>query len=359
MNKLQHFITISKYAGERFDLVQAGGGNSSVKMEDGTMLIKASGFWLSDVDADTGYSSVNNQQVLDIMSDSTLISITEKKQRETVAGEALKKTIVNSAFRPSIETFLHSFFAVYTLHTHPIVVNAVTCRVDWKEKLSGLFPDALFVPYATPGIDLAFEMKKQLLTYMQTHAQQPSMIFLQNHGLIVSSDDPTEVMRITDDVTQQLEQLLGVDFSSSRLTNQISRLINSVENTSLVAYRSEDATLLTLLQEHRDYFFRTPFYPDGLVYCGVKALELNTLTDAQPIVDFKATCYELPRVVLYQNNLFFVGINVKKARESEDVCKLQLLAFLHGGDHINYLPAEELQYLGNWEAETYRRTLKA
>ena len=49
MNELENFILMSKYAGERFDIVQAGGGNSSVKLEDGSMLIKASGFSLSEI----------------------------------------------------------------------------------------------------------------------------------------------------------------------------------------------------------------------------------------------------------------------------------------------------------------------
>ena len=44
MKEIQNFINISKYAGERFDLIQAGGGNSSVKLDNGQMLIKASGY---------------------------------------------------------------------------------------------------------------------------------------------------------------------------------------------------------------------------------------------------------------------------------------------------------------------------
>ena len=55
MNELNKLIKLSKYAGERFDLVQAGGGNSSVKLENGEMLIKASGFILSDVEINNGY----------------------------------------------------------------------------------------------------------------------------------------------------------------------------------------------------------------------------------------------------------------------------------------------------------------
>ena len=36
-------IQISKYAGMRNDLAQAGGGNTSVKIDDQVMLVKSSG----------------------------------------------------------------------------------------------------------------------------------------------------------------------------------------------------------------------------------------------------------------------------------------------------------------------------
>ena len=49
MIEIKKFIDISKYAGERFDLIQAGGGNSSIKLDNGQMIIKASGYLLSDI----------------------------------------------------------------------------------------------------------------------------------------------------------------------------------------------------------------------------------------------------------------------------------------------------------------------
>lgn len=36
---MQDFIKISKYAGMRNDLAQAGGGNTSVKLDDHIMLV--------------------------------------------------------------------------------------------------------------------------------------------------------------------------------------------------------------------------------------------------------------------------------------------------------------------------------
>ena len=46
---MKNFIEMSRYAGMREDLVQAGGGNSSYKKDKDKMLIKASGYQLADL----------------------------------------------------------------------------------------------------------------------------------------------------------------------------------------------------------------------------------------------------------------------------------------------------------------------
>ena len=65
---LQELIKISKYAGMREDLVQAGGGNTSVKISKNEMLIKASGCQLSEVSKDYGYSRVCYSQIAEYLS---------------------------------------------------------------------------------------------------------------------------------------------------------------------------------------------------------------------------------------------------------------------------------------------------
>ena len=82
MNELNKLIKLSKYAGERFDLVQAGGGNSSVKLENGEMLIKASGFILSDVEINNGYSKVLTKQISEIINNKNVITEKNKRNRE-------------------------------------------------------------------------------------------------------------------------------------------------------------------------------------------------------------------------------------------------------------------------------------
>ena len=48
------FIELSKYCGERYDLVQAGGGNISFKI-DNLLFIKSSGCLLSDMEVNKNY----------------------------------------------------------------------------------------------------------------------------------------------------------------------------------------------------------------------------------------------------------------------------------------------------------------
>ena len=57
--EIESLIKLSKYAGMREDIIQAGGGNTSVKIDNETMFIKSSGYQLSEMEENAGYSKVN------------------------------------------------------------------------------------------------------------------------------------------------------------------------------------------------------------------------------------------------------------------------------------------------------------
>ena len=57
--EIESLIKLSKYAGMREDIIQAGGGNTSVKIDNETMFIKSSGYQLSEMEENVGYSKVN------------------------------------------------------------------------------------------------------------------------------------------------------------------------------------------------------------------------------------------------------------------------------------------------------------
>ncbi len=347
-SELRDFIEISKYAGERFDLIQAGGGNSSVKNDDGTMYIKASGVYLSEVEENYGYAIVNNKELLKLFSKNNLQNITiDKKERETIVNKFINDVNLTKNFRPSIETLLHSMLKKYTLHTHPIVVNSITCLINWKDVLNKIFNDVdiMCVDYYTPGFDLAMELKKQI------NNKQASVIFLQNHGLIITANEKDKIFELTELVIGKIEQYLNVDLSKYKLSTSISQILPR----NLVSYISNDKFIL---ENINSTFLNTlPFCPDKMVYCGIKPLILEGLS-SDAIKIYKDKYFEYPKVIFYKNNLVFVAKNIKKAKEIEDVFKFHLMTLKYANSNdINYLPMKEIEYLGNWEAEKYRQNI--
>ena len=109
---MEGFVKISKYAGMREDLVQAGGGNSSFKISDDKMAVKASGFQLADITINDGYALVNQKIIMElILNASDFSNITEN----------VSKTILEESFiegkKPSIEFLLFLSDITYRFHS--------------------------------------------------------------------------------------------------------------------------------------------------------------------------------------------------------------------------------------------------
>lgn len=355
MKEIKELVEISKYAGERLDLVQAGGGNSSVKLNTGHMLIKASGFSLSEVVEGFGYSKVLTQKVSEIVENKKIIALKTKKERENSASKLVKRATIDLNNRPSIETLLHSFLLKYTLHTHPIVLNIILAKKDWKSILKSIFKEneLVFVDYQTPGIDLALELKNQLNKFKTI----PNILFLQNHGLIISSNKKEEIEILTEYVLDRVENYLNVDFSRYKLTTKISRALRIQYDFNNISYLCENIFLNDLLKKNKKLFFKGPFCPDSFVFCGASAVEINDLSDLSLIKLYQNKYFSLPKICIYDNNIFIISRSVKKAKEIEDVLIFHLMILSYNSSDINFLSKNELNYLSNWEAEKFRQKL--
>ena len=356
MIETENLVTISRYAGERFDLIQAGGGNSSVKLENNEMLIKASGVLLSDVNENKGYSKVDFKKIESILTNKIVINEKIKTNREKIVEDLVKEATLDLANRPSIETLLHSALYKYTLHTHPVVVNMIVIQKDWNKILSSIFKgqDISLVPYRTPGIELALELYKVIKNFDTI----PNVTFLQNHGLIVSSDHLDDILEITDNVLSKIEHFLQIDMSRYKLTTKISNLINNFQKNSEITYLVEDAYLNHQLTQNIALFTEPPFCPDGFVFCGACAFHLKDISNALEFKDYKDKYHELPKIIIFKNHIYLRALNVKKAKEIEELLKFQIMVLEKNlKNNKNFLTTEELLYLSNWEAEKYRKKI--
>lgn len=341
---IKDFVHLSKYAGMREDLVQAGGGNSSVKIDGSTMLIKASGYQLAELTLTSGYSTIDYASITEAFNNCVDVDALSEEEGKKILASALKE-----GGRPSIETFLHAITSTYTIHTHPILVNVLMARKDAQVIVSELFPEAVFVPYATPGIELAKAYFKALKGWNLGSRQ---VIFLQNHGLVVSGKDEKEVVRINEEVIFKIEDYLGLRrlFEPYHIVSQIWDLF-----PEKVIWRVTDSNVLDVYKSKG--LWKHQFCPDCIVFLGKKIWSPVNI-DNEELFDFKSQ-YGDPIIIEWSGNLYIVAASVKKAMEVQSVLSFsaQVMSQVKDED-CNFLSNQEQNFLLHWDAEKYRQNIK-
>lgn len=353
---MQDFIRISRYAGMRNDLAQAGGGNTSVKPDDHTMFVKSSGIQLADVNEQSGYSKVDYREIRDYFKEHV-----EPYEEDVFTEESGKKLLQEAQIegaRASIETFLHAVTGKYTLHSHPMSVNILAAREGGMETLRTLFPKAVFVPYRKPGAALA-ETYYKLYRGQQAQGADGSVIFLANHGLVVSGGSGEAVIRQTEQVLEKIAVHLGIDDSAYRnatrlweTVGQIDILRDNIVYLSENRYLSQEYAGGKLVEKG---IWNHAFCPDCVVYANKKLLWLKQDYSRQDIADFVER-YGLPTLIYYEGHFYILAESVKKAQEIENVMSFAAqVQYENIGHKMCYLDGAKQDELLGWEAEKYRR----
>jgi hypothetical protein len=142
------------------------------------MVVKASGFRMGEISARGGYSLLDCRKVA---------SAYERGAGGASAARAvLAAALPGSRLQPSMETGFHSFLGTYVAHLHPVHFNALASQRDSDRLLRRIYGRGKFawVGYARPGHRLACAVMKA------ARGRKECVLFLQNHGIIVSSGDP-------------------------------------------------------------------------------------------------------------------------------------------------------------------------
>lgn len=347
MDEIKNLIKLSKYAGMREDIIQAGGGNTSVKIDNEKMFIKSSGYQLSEMEENVGYSKVNYKKIVDYFKSHLEIKRSDEK-------ELLNETLIEGK-RPSIETFLHSITEKYTLHTHPLLINVFTSRVSGMEELKSIFPDSLIIGYQTPGIFLAKDFFDKFSKL--DNPQKVNIVFLKNHGLIVSGRNIDEVIELHEKVLKTLEDSLKINMQAYRNSTYLYKKLESFLENSIV-YLCENSKIKSFKENNNIDKVNYCFSPDSLIYCNKKILVLNKNDDMLEATKKHILEYGNANVIFFENEFYIIASNIKKAKEIESVLSFNLQVLeLNKNEKMDFLEEEEQNFLLNWDSEKYRKNL--
>lgn len=302
-NSAKTLSCICKYYGTRPDLVQAGGGNVSVKLGDEFLLIKSSGCTLFEVESSKNFSAVHLQPIVKFNCFINHINVYEKEFLQSVSA---------LGNQPSLETFFHAKTKKYTIHLHPfVVVQALNVH---KNKLMDKFKDsAEFVNYYRPGLELSDHM-----------TCEKKIIFLDKHGLVVHSDYLTDAVETIEKVVDYCASLISADISIYKEISFIQDYLFSKYNETMYVINT-DVDFTNLRKT-----------PDCIIYSGGK---YSSLEDEDK---------EIPTCIRMNSHNFIASKSFLRCKQTEEV--LQMYSSV-----TTELSISDVNNLLHWDSEKYRQ----
>jgi len=383
MNRaLADLIRISNVTGKDPSLVMGGGGNTSVKTDDGKyMYIKASGTALKDMNEKKGWRRLRLNAVLSILEDKVIAHLEAQKRETEVVNRLLLacEDDVKDEARPSVESHLHAFLDRCVIHLHPLVVSAYVNARNGKAELEKLFAGEgsppLWVPYADPGYMLAKKIGGLVREYTQEHGSKPEILFLAKHGVFVTAKTAEVALRLV----HRVVSVCGSKLKTPR--TRPSSLTTTEEITSAkLAIRKGifDATgkyfpvsYFAPTDTTRAFFARkdsakllaaASLNPEELVYANGPAVWLekaDAATAAKKLTSLINKGRKPASAFLVRNVGLFVAANKKLTSLIAEMADGSLLVRMHatrfGG--VVGLNTREQEFINCWESEAFRKRL--
>ena len=345
---LADFARVSQAAGSRADYVQGGGGNTSVKLSDGLMAIKASGFCLSDITPNKAYAVLDGAAVREFYLNS------EPCQFENVeaTGSAKAKESVKvidglEQLRPSVEAGFHSILDKFVVHTHSVYANLATCAVNCKEIAEKAFDGADYswgmVPYVDPGANLTFAIRDELKRVEAATGKRPAIILMQNHGIIAHNDDPDICLQIHADANARLAAQFGISADSFPQVTLAEIEPGLYENTTEYLTQALKGGAYT-----EQFLLEQPLYPDQMVFLiGTFCMDKDAVEEGQCVANS-----ETGKVLMRMDR--------KKAQVLAETLTAVVFVISHiraAGHPLSTMGEAAKHFIANWESEKYRKSL--
>lgn len=364
---LAKLVEMSNRYGADEAYVLAGGGNTSYK-ENGTLYVKGSGTSLGTITAERFVAM--DMAKLTAMLEKAYPEDDTLREREALRDMMAARLPGEEAKRPSVEAILHAVFPHrYVLHTHPALVNGLTCGQEGEKALERLFKGrALWVPLIKPGYVLAKACHTLLSAKEKREGRFPQIVALQNHGLFVAADTVREIDTMMAEVMDTLfAQIRRVpDFSAAPFDAERAQAIAPALRMLYMEDQTACAVFCANVQAQAFAQSRealapllAPFTPDHIVYCKHTPLVIRAGDDPRAaFAQYKEENGFLPKIAVVEGLGFFaLGKNKKEADIARalflDAMKVAVFSEAFGGPLA--LPEDFTHFILNWETENYRQ----
>jgi rhamnose utilization protein RhaD (predicted bifunctional aldolase and dehydrogenase) len=364
MGRLDALVKLSHRYGADPDWVLAGGGNSSWK-DDSTLYVKASGTSLATI-GEEGFCAIDRGK-LDAMREAAFPE--EAKAREAaVLAVLLAARFPGEDKRPSVETLMHSLFPeAFVIHTHPAAVNGINCAKGGREAFLKLFrARAIWVPFIDPGYLLAKAAEAAISSFMAESGRSPRLMFMENHGLLVSGDSPQEIEKTSDKVMgaimarmERKPDLQAVAFDAEAMARASETILALSGGDTAIRFRADAETLRLASSPETFAAIASPFTPDHIVYSGHEYLYCGNEREEMRAAwkDYAARNGVRPKICVVRGlGAFALGASPAAAETAlalfSDACKIAAYAENFGG--ASHMKKENVDFIRGWEVERFR-----
>jgi len=382
-NALKELIRISNTVGKDPALVQGGGGNTSVKTADGRhMYIKASGTALKDMSEKQGWRRLNLEQTLGIIRDKAVAVLPDQTRELEVTNRLLLvcDDDVKAVARPSVEAHLHAFLKRCVIHLHPNAAGAFVNAANGKTRIERLFADEkhppLWVPYTDPGFMLARKISSLVEAYEEEHRTKPSILFLEKHGLFVTQDAPDAALKLVHRVIERCNSNLK-PFAPVRRKPADMEAVNRTklsirkaffeatgQYANVTWHASDSIAAFMKVKSAPRLLGAGVLTPDELVYANGPALWVDR-PDARRLAARLTAQIEKGNKhavsFLVKDLGLFIAGREKIVSTVRDVVESSIF-IRYNADRLGGIAAltgRQQQFINEWEAEAFRKTLAA
>ena len=340
LSKIDELQIIANYVEHNPNLIQATGGNVSIKCNNQKMRIKASGQRVIDINKPDGFVDVNYLEIKNFLHsyNSNCLEINNK-----FVFENSKNTKI------SIEVYFHAILKRVVLHTHPIELNSLLASRDAFQIIQKITEYINYIPYIKPGLFLGLEVLKLLNNVKENNKDSCIVFYLQNHGLIISAQTAEEVIK----KSKEIESLTLNFLKNSKQKFEIESICNLL-NLKQKFFVSKNAHISDLLTKKSYLINYKATNPDTVIFCGPSPFNINPNEISNEINNYLIKFKTYPKVYFFERKLYYLAYSQRQADMMEDVFLSHIFIIENCPSNINFISVEQIHDLVERDDEKYR-----